>query len=326
MQLSLQDVANAAATVGRGSPGSPRFYGPPEQLMKDRTYQAMSALGIRWRATMVRDVLDFDSPGVTLTPEFRTLDASEKVFIGYYLGMFQTARMVAKLADIHHLVHFDALAKQPVSSRARPDLVGVRSDPRDASIYFVEAKHRCAGSRSTAKKVAQQAIESQLREKKKEGFDELFDLLGRPAGFARAVGLVNVSYFDRSDQERWCAYLADPPVPLSGANDDSERRDQTLGDVFAAYYAPLVCAMTYLGATSDSSVGGRAAAEFADADVVISCALPVFDAMVRLSDESEEPERAKRELTAVVRDQPGDGIAVELGGTWDRLRDSHGPV
>jgi hypothetical protein len=300
-RFSMARLVWAAVTIGT-TPFGPRLH-------------AGRALEVQWRSAMIRSAIQLESNAYRRSARYARLDPSEKGAVSFFLGQVQAKLFAAEFFHVSRFVHYDAYLTyrgQPRRS-TRPDFIGFYG--RDVAIG-VEAKGRSDG------------FDAALIAKAKTQARSLPTITGHRT----SATYVHVAYFDH---DRWCAYLEDPP-----------RRRQTPAvdpaSLTVVYYQPIVNAIR----TRDPQLRGLRQddgpylrAYFAEVDVYISVRADIAELVP--TDEIVSANDAIQEKTAALYDlmlrrdaeqrergnegqndddsrsfRGGDGIAVELGTSW----------
>lgn len=165
---------------------------------------------LQWRGAMIDASLIEVVGGTKTKPDLRwaksasfsRLDPSEKTSISYFLGMLQATVVAKELLGVSDIVHVDAVLELrgiPLK-KGRPDLVGYRTRPADASSLgrvLIEAKGRTNGSDADALRKAKKQV--------KDTGSVARRLVGR-----KPLLVASMAYFtDRGD---WRGIYVDPPA------------------------------------------------------------------------------------------------------------------
>lgn len=313
LSLPMAELIYAAATMGALPVGMGGAQRPLLELC--------------WRVAMVGASLEVAprSGAWVKTEAYRRLDGSEKSAVSYFLGMTQAKITCARLLQAPHLIHLDAflaMIGQP-TNRSRPDLVGVSSD-MEATIA-VEAKGLSGRWRREVAEKAKKQTAS----------------LPGVRATSQIIRVASVASFDR--QDRWEAYLEDPPAPVQ------PHVSLSVGSVLTTYYRPLVAALLEAVGPSDSEDdGGTVKARLPSIDLTLGVPTAIVEAMQLLPPTGRLTPRQMATtgaaLVKVVRDRSFlfmatagvdrkeegakvslprdrshrglDGVYVELGPTW----------
>jgi hypothetical protein len=281
-------------------------------------------LELSWRAAMIAASLE-EAPrsgAWVKTDSYRRLDGSEKSAVSYFLGMTQAKITCGRLLRAPHLIHLDAFLAMigQQTRRSRPDLVGVNA-ALEATIA-VEAKGLSGlWKREVAEKAKKQAAS-----------------LPGVRATSEVVRVASVASFDRDD--RWEAYLEDPPAPLR------PHASLSVGSVLTTYYRPLVAALldaSDSGEAADAEDNDMITALLPGIDLTLGIPTTIVAAMQRLPrtgtltprqmattgaallnvvrgrTQAMAPDRKSEPEDSPVQDRAHrglDGVYVELGSTW----------
>lgn len=290
LSVTWNDLLWAAMTVGR-----------PNRQYVFRHGDA-SAYEAAFRISLVRMALEQESPGsqrLRRTEALKTLDATEKGAVSYFLGMAFCKLFAAKKLKTPWLLHLDVwrpLLNPVLTGRSRPDLLG--KERRSSRWHGFECKGRISAPSSSVKARAKYQAER----------------LVSVNGTLCTLHIGAITYF-RHDvvQFYWC----DPP-----ARERPTVAVQAGPDAWAHYYGPAVHAILE---GSPDRISDRPRGEFyriegADLEVGLH---PIVAPLLLRGAWGAAHDAAEEGADVIDHDgyQP-DGLAVRAGDSWgQRFKD-----
>lgn len=183
-----------------------------------------------------------------LEPSFHELDASEKVFHSYRLGMTQASIMADRILGTTAMVHVDSVLKLlgVLVPEKRPDLIGFslgRPGPSASttirpSRILMEAKGTSKAKDATTIATALNQVKPAPTGKSNQNLQQLAHLLGR-----NALRIASLAFFDVNPAGGlpqvpvWQSYLEDPPETSDTVTSWSD--DEFSGLLLLAKLLPL---------------------------------------------------------------------------------------
>lgn len=139
--------------------GMPQFY-------LNRSAFSKRLEELKYKIYLIRASLEIDSEGyVIVSDNIKYLDASEKVFVSYYIGMFITKLISREVFNYDYLVHYGIVKRykrigKDKDDKREPDLIAFYKRADEYSIFEAKGRQSVKNSLITSAKAQIKAIKS----------------------------------------------------------------------------------------------------------------------------------------------------------------------
>jgi len=121
---------------------------------------------LKYKIYLIRASLEIDNEGyVIVSDNIKYLDASEKVFVSYYIGMFVTKLISREVFNYDYLVHYGIVKRYKMigkdkKDKREPDLIAFRRKEDEYSIFEAKGRQNVKNSMIISAKGQIKAIKS----------------------------------------------------------------------------------------------------------------------------------------------------------------------
>ena len=279
IKITDTDIVHAAFTCGM-----PSFWINSKKIRIKRQEE------LNYKLHLIRTALDVDAGGyITVSDRIQYMDASEKRFVSYFIGMLMTKLISVEIFRLDYLVHLGILStyKRVVRGRCEPDLVGFCKGKDEYSIF--EAKGR-------------DYVRNNMVTDAKNQIASVVSIGGK----IPKLGVVSVTHPIKAGSRLTCS-LYDPDV------DGNLLQDISKGELLYLYYLPIFEFISEIG--NGNALGEYIIENVFEKDIHMNVRIPdaIFEYYIKNSKQYQED---YSELVTIVKECVAD---QKLGAVDDMI-------